>query len=89
VERLLKTWLKNLRPGSPRLWLKAQTDQAFDPEKLKIEIFDYDLPNDDTIRLAEPSYYGRGEFGFTDVNVQGHYAIFPDGSRHDIEMNDD
>lgn len=77
------TWEKGL-------WLKAQTNEAFDPEKLQIEIFDYVLPDKETIRLAEPSYNGtRDNFGFTDVNVQEDFVIYPDGSRHEIELLED
>jgi hypothetical protein len=67
--------------GEKGAWLEAQTNEPFDPEKLQIEIFDYVLPDNETLRLAAPSYDGKEAFGFTDVNVQGHYVIYPDGSR--------
>lgn len=69
------------------LWLKAQSNETFDSEKLQIEIFDYVLPDKVTIRLAEPSYNGsRDNFGFTDVNVQEDYVIYPDSGRHEIKL---
>jgi len=76
--------------GEKGLWLNVQTREAFDPEKLQIEIFDYVLPDNETTRLAEPSYNGtRDNFGHTDVNVQEDYVLYPDGSRHEIEILDD
>ena len=71
------------------IWLKAETSEAFNPEKLQIEIFDYVLADKETVRLAEPSYAGIGEFGFTNVNVREEFVIYPDGSRREIELLED
>jgi len=72
------------------LWLTRQTKEPSDPEKLQIEIFDYVLPDKETIRLDQPSYGGTGDnFGYTNVKVQEDYVICSDGSRHDIRILDD
>jgi hypothetical protein len=67
-----------------------EINELFDPEKLDISISDNVLPDKETIRLASPSYRGTlDNFGFTNVNVQEDYVIYPDRSRHEIELLDD
>lgn len=65
-------------------WSSVESDGPFDPARLRFEVAEVTLFEEDTYQFMELTYDGESEFGETSGTAAEMFVITADGERQDI-----